>query len=67
MPAPSKSNPNGIGVDNRYAGFKAPSRPDASTVGPGGNKVDRKSINPTRDSVNPTPERVFPGGRPAGY
>lgn len=62
MPAPSKSNPNGIGVDNEYAGFAAPSRPDASTVGPGGNTVDRSRINPTLNQVSTSKTTAKPGG-----
>lgn len=45
--AGTKSNPDNVGIQNEYAGFKAPARPDASTVGPGGNVVDRNRIPKT--------------------
>lgn len=75
MPAPSKSNPDGVGVNGEYAGFKAPHRADQSTVaGPGGyyggsevgNVVDREDINKTKDSVSRSGSQVFPGGTSSG-
>lgn len=42
--AGTKSNPNDVWGPNEYAGFVAPSRPDASTVGPGGNVFDRANF-----------------------
>lgn len=68
MPAPSKSNPNGIGVNSEYAGEVAPSRPDTrlSDYYPSNTEkslqVDRSKINPTRSSVSRNGSPVFPGG-----
>jgi hypothetical protein len=45
-----KTNPNDVGFIGSYAGFVAPKRPDMSTVGPGGNTVDRGAINKTLDT-----------------
>lgn len=47
-----QTNPNSVGGMNEYAGFVAPSRPDASIVGPGGNTVDRARINRSVTSVD---------------
>jgi hypothetical protein len=46
--AGDKTNPSLVGGRNEYAGFVAPSRPDASTVGPGGNTVDRGELASVR-------------------
>jgi hypothetical protein len=58
----SKSNPNNIGVTNTYAGNVAPKRADQSTILPGGNRVNRKRINPTRSSVSKNKSSIYPGG-----
>lgn len=68
MPAPSKSNPDGVGVNGEYAGFVAPSRPDTKLADyyPADHEqslqVDRARINPTRDTVTTNGSQVFPGG-----
>jgi hypothetical protein len=62
-------------VNGEYAGFKAPHRPDQSTVaGPGGyyggsevgNVVDREDINKTKDTVSKDKTSIYPGGTSSG-
>lgn len=63
-----QSNPNGIWGPNQYAGNVVPSRPDASTVGPGGNTVDRNRIPRNSETLNKgsrTP--AHPLGTPDNY
>lgn len=68
MLAPSKSNPDSVGVDNEYAGFVVPSRPDTplSDYYPANTEkslqVDRGRINPTRSNVSKQGSHVYPGG-----
>lgn len=68
MPASSKSNPNGVGVNNDYAGFVAPTRPDTKLAdyypsnGEKSLQVDRARINPTRNAVSENPSPIYPGG-----
>ena len=76
MPGPSRSNPDSIGVNNEYAGFKAPKRADATTTGgrgdsyykgdPAGNIVDKGRMNRTKDAVSNDKSTVFPGGVSSG-
>lgn len=61
--AGTKSNPDNVGVENRYAGFVAPSRPDASTVAPGGNVVDRNQI-PKTMGASGAESQAKPLGKP---
>jgi hypothetical protein len=60
-----KTNPNNVGGPNEYAGFVAPKRADQSTVGPGGNTVDRGAINRSVTSVSKQGTAAFPGGVPS--
>lgn len=60
-----KTNPNAVWGPNEYAGNVAPSRPDASTVGPGGNTVDRKAI-PKTLTESGTPNAAKPLGPVTG-
>jgi hypothetical protein len=60
-----KTNPNNVWGPNQYSGFVAPSRPDASTVGPGGNTVDRARINRNSDVIDKGAQSpAFPLGKP---
>jgi hypothetical protein len=59
----SKTNPNDVGGEGgEYAGNVAPSRPAVSTVGPGGNKVDRSTINPTITDFSSQKSTTKPAG-----
>jgi hypothetical protein len=60
-----KTNPNNVGFVGSYAGFVAPKRADQSTVGPGGNTVDRAAINRTVTSVSKNATPAFPCGVPS--
>jgi hypothetical protein len=63
-----KTNPNAVGGANEYHGFVAPSRPDASIVGPGGNSVDRARINRNSDAIDKgSPSPAFPLGKPNNF
>lgn len=59
-------NPSNVLGDNEYAGFVAPSRADQSTIGPGGNTVDRGAINKTKDTVSTQGSQAKPGGVSSG-
>lgn len=60
-----KNPSEALGV-NEYAGFVAPKRAAQSTVGAGGNQVDRASINKTKDSVGKQGSQAKPGGTSSG-
>jgi hypothetical protein len=66
--ADGKTNPNSVWGPNQYAA-PAPSRPDASTVGPGGNVVDRRQIPKTLNVLDKNETPANPLGQPGttGY
>lgn len=66
--AGDRTNPSVVGGDNEYAGFVAPKRADKSTIGPGGNTVDRGVINKTLTEVgSPTQAKPFGPSSGSGY
>lgn len=70
----SRTNPGSVLGDNEYAGFRAPSRPDQSTIakpggfygGSGGNTVDRGAIPKTMDSLDKNATQANPLGQSHG-
>ncbi len=60
--AGTRTNPSDVGKLTEYAGNVAPKRADASTVAPGGNVVNRDTINKTYDTVSSKGTQAKPGG-----
>ena len=69
----SRTNPNNVEPDNKYAGFVAPSRPDQSLIagapgsyypshGEPGNRVNPARINKTWNTSNKTGTNTKPLG-----
>lgn len=66
----SKINPNGVEGSNEYYAQRVNlTRPDASTVGPGGNTVDRARINKTLNVLdkNSTQSKPLGQSHTSGY
>lgn len=63
------TNPSNVWGPNEYAGFVAPKRADASTVGPGGNIVDKNRIPKTMNTADKNNNQAHPLGNPGttGY
>ena len=64
--AGDKVNPSNVWGPNQYAA-PAPHRPDASTVGPGGNIVDRARIPANSETLSKNQTPANPLGTPDNY